>query len=87
MTAASGMHDMAFVDLYLEISGVDQAGTYISPDCVNQLWLVCRCGKYQHQPFILLYRSVRPDLASQHSPDGRFSSNGWRQGNQRFFNR
>lgn len=35
LTATSGMHCMAFVDLYLEISGVSQAGTYISQDSVD----------------------------------------------------
>lgn len=35
LTAVSGIHDMAFVDLYLKISGVNQAGSYKSKDCID----------------------------------------------------
>ena len=38
LTVASGTHYIAFVDLYLEISGVSQAGLCISQDYVNRIW-------------------------------------------------
>ena len=38
LTEASGIHYIAFVDWYLELSGVSQAGLYISQNCVNLIW-------------------------------------------------
>lgn len=40
LTAASGIHYIAFIDLYLDISGVNQTGACISKDSVDLIWSV-----------------------------------------------